>query len=1120
MNAWSCSQCSGAVLSLIIAILVSAPVASADLPPYEFNPDLSLTADPACQTSAVDPVADPGCPYPPPPDGPTERFNEPRAIAFDPYGNEYVATAGGPNGRVLVFDHEGVFITELVTSPLWRIAVDSKGNLYTFTTGGKVFRFEPAAGYDPETGDIAYTTPGVELYEGDSAVGALAVDRSNDHLFVTVPNMIREYGPAEEVIPGEANKLIDTYEPAELGAWTRSIAIDAQRARIYVGYCKSDIADCGILVLDAENPEIELHEPITGSTTPKGEFMAELAALGVAVDEESGDFFVQDFAVSPGAVYRFGEDYEYLSSLTDSRFATIIALQIAVSNGERPPGSGEDASNRHFLFIPTPAGGQLGNRALAYQPPGETAPVIEEVSAAGIGETQAQLQALIDPRGGETTYRFEITTQASFEAEGFEGAEVAGEGVIPATNLATQVSVPVDGLSPGGAYRFRVVAKNAIGDAGEEGQNEAAFTTYSDVPIQPGCANQALRFGPSARLPDCRAYELVTPPDTNGRRPRGVGVIGDIFTTLHASPAGNEVYFKIEGGSLPGTSGVASFEGDPYVATRGSEGWSTALTGPSGDQATDGLLGSPSPDMGYSFWTAINGGPLVLEKGLTHYLRYPDGQLELTGRGSIDTDPRAVGTLITEDATHVIFITRNVFPDKAIQLEPNAPPNGTEAVYDRTIDPVTGAEKTHVVSLLPGDATPGAGEHATYQGASKDGEGIAFSISNKLYLRVNNETTYEVGEEVEFAGVSEGGARIFYVEGGDLKALDTTTPSPEVIDFSSSGDITPVNVATGGARAYFVSPSVLGSTNPEGDSAQADEQNLYLSEEGQISFVATVTDRDVEGEPLPGPLDAPSDGLGLWTEALSDPVAKDPSRTTPDGSVLLFQSRAEITGYPESEFPQIYRYDSGEGRLHCISCIPTKTPASGGASLQTVSFNSETPPPLNSHALVPNITPDGKRVFFESTEALVSTDTDDVQDVYEWEEQGIGSCTRAGGCVYLISSGQSERDNFLYAHSQSGNDVFFTTGDVLNGFDGGGTPSIYDARVNGGFAEEEAVPCVDEGCLLPLVPPPALPSPRQQVSGEEVVPPKPKARHCPKGKRKVKKNGKVRCVKKHKRAKK
>jgi hypothetical protein len=598
----------------------------------------------------------------------------------------------------------------------------------------------------------------------------------------------------------------------------------------------------------------------------------------------------------------------------------------------------------------------------------------------------------------------------------------------------------------------------------------------------------------------------VTPPDTNGRSPKGVGFVGNIFNTVESSPAGNLLSYKIEGGSLPDSSGVGGFEGDPYLATRSASGWGSDLAGPSGEETTVANLGSTSPDQRYSFFTARQEGPLVIEGGLTEYLRYPDGHPELIGRGSLGTEPRARGRLITEDATHVIFETFKEGSAEVKQLEPDAPATGIPALYDRTIDPVSGAEETHVVTLLPGDVTPGFGEKESYRGASADGEGIAFELQDKLYLRVGNETTYEVGENVTFAGVSEGGSRVFYVEGGDLEAFDTS--SEEVVDFSSSGDVTPVNVSTGGTRAYFVSPSALGGTNPEGEEAQVGEQNLYLSEEGAISFIATVTDRDVEGAG-----EGTYDGLGLWTDVAGGDLARDPSRTNPSGTVLLFQSRAEITGYPASEVPQIYRYDSDEGRLHCISCIPTGTPASGGASLQTITFDSLDPPPLSPSGFVPNLNPSGSRVFFESDEALVSSDTDEVKDVYEWEEQGLGSCKEPGGCVYLITSGQSERDNFLYAHSQSGDDVFFMTADSLTERDSGGAVSIYNAKVGGGFPGPiKKDDCVADGCRPSITPAPDFGKP--EAGGDGNVATKPKT--CPKGKRKVKKNGKVRCVKKKK----
>ena len=1101
------------LLGLLWALIVAAPATAAEQPPYELDPELSLTGN--CTTSTFDPVPDPSCPYPAPPGGPKARFTEPRAVAIDVYGNEYVASyAESDNAvtRIDVFDDEGKFITELATVPAKSIAADSKGNIYVFEDTGNILLYEPAAGSDPETGDLTYEDPPSTVNTGSTSfVGALAVDSSNDHLVVAQDNVVTIFGSAEE-----SNVVIDVV--GKLGDWVEAIALDPVRNRIYVTFCEEGkTTDCGIKVLSGADPYPVLEE-FDGSVTPAGVFASPFARMGLAVDEETGDFFVADILSSSKTIYQFNEDYELVSQFKNNEFTANISLQIAVSNGERsltaepceypeeevPAG---DACNRHYLFVPVM---KSNGRVAAFHPPGQTPPIIEDASAGEVGSTEAELRATIFPGGVDTEYHFEITTQEAFETEGFASAEPLGEGTIPAENLATEVSVFATGLESGQTYRFRVVAANELGAAPEEGQNEATFTTYADAPISSDCPNKALRVGRSAELPDCRAYELVTPSDTTGRPPRSVGFVGNLFPTVEASPAGDALWFKIEGGSLPDSSGIGSFEGDPYVATRGSAGWTSTLAGASGDEATVSIPGSTSPDQGYAFWSARIEGPLVLNGEETQYLRYPDGHSELIGRGSLGTDPKARGRLITENGAHVIFESFNS-SKPAKQLEPNAPPEGTAALYDRTIDPVTGEEMTHVVSLLPGDVTPTVGQNESYRGASRDGEGIAFELAGTLYLRVGNETTYEIGKNVTFAGVSEDGERIFYVEAGDLLAFDTD--SEEVIAFSSTGNVTPVNVASGGTRAYFVSPSILGGTNPQGDVAQAGEQNLYLSEEGAITFVATVTDRDVDGE-----AEGTTDGLGLWTEALASQPGRDPSRTNPDGSVLLFQSRADITGYPESEFAQVYRYDSDAGRLHCISCIPTGTPATGGASLQTITFDSLDPPPLSPSAFVPGLNPSGSRVFFESDEALVSSDTDGVKDVYEWEEQGVGTCKLSGGCVYLITSGQSERDNFLYAHSQSGDDVFFSTEDVLTGSDTGGAASIYDAKVGGGFPEAGGgQPCVADGCRPQVSPTPALPAPAVPVPGaNDQVPPK-KSKPCPKGKRKVKKkNGKTVCVKKKK----
>ncbi len=1105
-------------LACALALLAfAAPASAAELPAYELDPTLSLRGE--CKVEAFDPIPDPSCvgeppAYPAPPAGPAERFNYPRAIAVDSFGDEYVASWAETNdakGHVDVFDDEGFFITEVAAPNAQSIAVDSKGNLYVFEDSGKIVRYEPSK-YDGEAGDIAYGGPPVTVVTG-SFVGALDIDRSNDRLYVAQGNGVTIYGSAEE-----SNAVFDVV--GLVGEWVEAIAVDSQRRRMYVTSCEEgNITGCGVKVFEADDPYNLLEEIYEVPTEPAPtKFAAPFARMGLAVDEKTGDFFVADISAAK-TVFQFNEDYEFLSRFKSSKFQTNSSIQIAVSNGKRSPLAGPcgypdpkavsvpagQACNRHDLFVPVL---EAAGRAIAFHPPAQTQPVIEAVSSGAIGEVEAELRARILPGGQDTEYALQIITQAGFEAEGFAGATTVGQGTIPAGSLASEVSAHAGGLLPGQSYRFRAVAENALGEAAQGANSEGAFTTYEDATSPGSCPNQALRSGASARLPDCRTYELVTPPETNGRAPKSVGFVGNLFPTVESSPVGDALWFKIEGGSLPGGSGVGSFSGDPYVASRGASGWNSALAGPTGDEATVAVPGSTSPDQGYSFWTARIEGPLVIDKIDTEYVRYPDGHSELIGRGSLGTDPRATGKLITEDGSHIVFQTIQLGSGFPIQLEPDAPPAGTRAVYDRTPD-----EVTHVVSLLPGDVTPAAGQNAAYLGASPDGEGIAFSIGTTLYLRLGNQTTYEIGSGVEFAGVSAGGQRIFYLEGGDLKAFDTG--SEEVIDFSNSDDVTPVNVAEGGARAYFVSPSVLGGANPQGDVAQAGAQNLYLSEEGTISFIGTVTDRDVEGE-IP-PFEAKfSDGLGLWTEVLGTVPAKDPSRLNPDGSVLLFQSRAGLTGDEgPGKSPQVYRYDSGAGRLDCVSCIPTGAPAAGGASLEGYVFGTTPPAPLTPSAFVHNLSPDGRRVFFESSEALVSTDTDGVRDVYEWEEAGAGSCERTGGCVYLISSGQSARDNYLYAQSADGRDVFFSSEDRLNGEDPSSTRSIYDARVGGGFASSQAAgECLGEACQ-PVAVAPDEPIPVLRGPGNATSPAKARA-SCPKGKRKVKaRGGRTRCVSRH-----
>lgn len=1085
--------CAGALLLFVV------PSSSMAAESYEFDPVLSLTG--TCEEKfleELDPVPDPGpCPGTPGVDHPKAPFNEPRAVATDSYGDIYVAVGSGAAGRIDVFSPTGTFITEIPDELIpGSLAIDSDGNLYVGNNGGKggtperqedYARFVPSE-YEPTEEKIEYqNAPELVRNCGCTGIGSsLDIDRSlepeaADRLFLKLSTVqIGVFKPATE-----GNELIETISLPEGALSLSSLAVDSSHGRLYlvdrVRIGAGPATEPAIQVLGLDPPHPVLFE-VKGTAVPADK----LALSSVAASEGNGHFFVYDASAK---VYEFDEDGDYLSTI-EHGFKEVFTSRIGVDNGiHSPNGALRDPESR-YLFVPSnPAG--VGH-SFAFGPPKPEPPVVESTSFSSVGEVEAELEASIQPGGLKTHYTFEYLTRQRYEEEGnsFTGAQTAGEGDIAAGRTPIDVAAAAEGLAPGTPYRFHVLAENELGKDEAEGE----FATYSSAePFKP-CANDPLRLGFSALLPDCRAYELVTPSDTNGHPivglPRSAG--GLSFPTRSTSPSGDAASFLVEGGAIPGFEGTSSLNGDPYLARRGTDGWQTAAAGPNGAEAVALQPGSVSPDQGYSFW-GTTAGSKVTAPGQNNFLRYPDGNSVPVGRGSLGQDPNAVALLISGNGGHVLFTS-------LAHLEKDSPQAGTQALYDRTIDSATAAEQTHVVSLLPGDETPAAGETAFYIGASLDGKGIAFRIASTLYLRYENKETFDLGEGVTFAGIAKGGALAFYQEGGKLWRFDATSGKRTAL---SSGAVTPVNISADGSTAYYVSQGALTTKeNPHGQKAVAGKENLYRFAAGKLNFVGTVTERDVKGaEHAPGSktLNFPFDGLGVWNFAVQNGrPATDPSRTTPDGNVLLFQSRAPLDGYDPEGHSEVYRYDFAADELDCLSCNPTLASASSDAALLSISQGwGQDTLAVQSFGDTRNLSPDGTRAFFQSEEALVPTDVDGIQDVYEWEAQGVGSCGRPGGCIYLISSGVSPGPNYLYALSDSGDDAFIFTSDLLlPAQDPDETPSIYDARVNGGFPAVEAPgECLGEACQPTAVPPARSPLASSVFEGAgNVTTPKKKCR--------------------------
>jgi hypothetical protein len=324
-------------------------------------------------------------------------------------------------------------------------------------------------------------------------------------------------------------------------------------------------------------------------------------------------------------------------------------------------------------------------------------------------------------------------------------------------------------------------------------------------------------------------------------------------------------------------------------------------------------------------------------------------------------------------------------------------------------------------------------------------------------------------------------------------------------------------------RIYFASGEVLsGVANSEGDKAQEDKPNLYLytagegGEEPSYEFIGTLASTDIDP-----------------AEMLS-PVHKFPlahtSRVSPNGLDAAFTSTASLTHYDNTDAvsgeddAEVFRYDAVTKKLVCASCNPSGA-RPRGTVVEKLWVAAQIRGWVRSFHASRALSDDGNRLFFESFEALVPRDTNGLNDVYEWEAPGKGSCKEgtasfvasAEGCIYLISSGESSRESTFIDASSSGDDVFFKTLSSLVPPDYG-LVDAYDARVGGGFSYPEPnPPCEGEACQSPPGPPEDTTPASESTRGAGNVEEPSKARKpCPKGRHRVRRGGKTRCVKKHK----
>jgi hypothetical protein len=678
-------------------------------------------------------------------------------------------------------------------------------------------------------------------------------------------------------------------------------------------------------------------------------------------------------------------------------------------------------------------------------------PIVEATWVTDVTATSANLRARINPNGLPGTYRFEYVTQAAWEANGFAGAAItppSGAGALGSGTEAIPVVRQIAGLSPTTAYRYRVRATNGTVEFGAE----RVLTT--EVPSN------------IFKLPDNRAWELVSPVDKEGGAIAGPESLfgGGVF---QAAANGSSITYgsAFSFGGAQGALGAGQ-----YVSTRGADGWSTQnittplLSGSYGDEPdgtpyrifstdlTKALLSNGVRCRSVGTGCPVANPPLpgsgAPEGYRNYYLRTGAGGFEAL-LSSDDVSGLALGADefevslagVTPDLTHLVLSSCAKLTADATEVPA---PGGCEET-EQNLYRWSGGGLT-LLNLKPAQATgtPGAELAAPNGAISADGSRIYWTLGGALYLR-EGATSKQVDD-------AQGGGGSFEVAGAD-GSIAFFTKAEHLYRYDAGADTATDLTPAGGVKG------VLG--------ASADGTYAYYQDVGGLQQWHAGATTQI----APGSNAAPPGNY---------PPATGTARVSADGRTLAFLSAAELTAYENKDadtgvpVTELYLYREGEGTLLCPSCNPTGERPTGAASIPGAYANGST------HAYKPRVlVASANRLFFDSADALAPTDTDSASDVYQWEAQGTGDCTRAPGCLGLISEAREGGAGFLDA-SASGDDVFFLTGESSVGADPGSI-DVYVAKVGGGIPEaSKPFVCLADACQA-LPSPPDDPTPGTQV---------------------------------------
>ena len=983
------------------------------------------------------------------------------------------------------------------------VSVDGEGNVYVVDwLNHRVQKFDPTAGPGQDEarfilmfgGDVNLTKSGGTPTEtnlctaasgdecqigkvgvgpgqfGNWRFGSFIATGSDDDVYVGDENRIQRFDK-------EGDYKVSIEGPALSGETVLALAVDKSpgptNGDLYVARC-NPVNACN------QGSSVNRSKPNVLRLSSSGALLGSLVVpnpQAVAIDGDRNIYVVDGLGASL-EVHKFGPTGNEVAGFPFSD-GIDASVGIATSSACEIPGADFYVANYSGVDSYVSAYGPPPDPEKC--PPPEVAPEIDAQYPSSVDTSTATLKAQINPNfWPNSTYYVEYGT-----GKCSAGGCTQTQPLPPGSSLGPAVTsedietagVNLEGLAPETTYHFRFVAESlgggpvrGVGGTESADGAEGTFTTFTARLNTQPCSNDPLRsqanLNPATGLPfsislaNCRAFELVSPPEKNGADVSS-GELARAFTSPRKSSADGEraTYSALRAFEDPAAAPLVN----QYISARGAAGWSTqsiapprsavflwppALTGQFKAfdenlcegwflQDSDLALvpGAPpavasiykrnycDPGAGYQLLTPVDPpeiGPNPPEIKREFYVPNPQGS-SADGTHTVFRAPaKLTNNACQTPGINQVYVTN---PEAPLRLVSALPPgkggqgtctNSTAGTFEDSTD---GFRESNLVGAISSD-----GETVFWTDTlSSSIEGILGTGPGNLYVRKHatqqpspisggactdtaRACTVAISEsgKARFWGANPDGTTAIYgvavaVKEEELFEYDVASATSTLI----AGGVTGVaGISEDARRVYLISTEALSGAqqNSEGDVAVGGRQNLYLHEAGAGGPLVFIAT-------LTGP-SVPETGAGAVKPVLRE------SRVSSDGLHLAFSAATRLTAYDNTDISgavpdtEAYLYDAapgGAGKLACVGCNPGGSRPQGQVS---VGIGIATSIPGWQEQLHPSrlLAADGSRLLFNSLDALVPRDTNGIGDVYLWQRAANKAGCEALQAEYFVAA--------------------------------------------------------------------------------------------------------------------